>query len=445
MCASKVTPVHQRHLVVVASNPIATGGMQRFSRFIIRSACQAGWKVTIALSGLNIYQNLAEDGHCEIRSVDWVDSTDKGDRNCTLGCIRDRYHWFRQHRADLALFIQSSNTPFRASVVGARLARIPVIVTHRTMCWLKDFCDVGMYLNGRIAGLGLHNRKMVLKTTTIARLADTLVFNSQAVRDDYIHTYSYPADRCVVIPNAVAPVTDQSVARKQRDTFVIGYAGRIAPEKQLDVLVDAIARSSQRQRIRLELFGTGESEPTLREQIAAHDLTDQVTWHGEKPSGQDMYRDIDCVVLCSRRESSSNMILEAMSAGKPVVVSDVGGLPELISFGRAGRIVPVADVDALARTIDQLAADPETCNALGLAGQQIASQTHHPDTVRRQWLTLFEKTADSPTGFLQSLRCLGATRALFKNPSAATVRGMIGDQTRLICDRVPSAATSGNT
>ncbi len=384
------------HLTLVTANPLRIGGMQTFTRFLVETACAAGWQVTVALSGEDIYGGIG--GSLEIEHMDWVDANLAGDRPYHLRTILARRRWFDRRRPDVALFVQSSNAPFRASVVGAALARVPVVITHRTMPWIRDFVPAGRHLLGLLPGLGLHNHRQVLRTRVTAMMADRIVYNSNSVREQYESIYHYPRRKGCVVVNAAPPAAVSGRHGPHRNGVTVGYLGRLADEKRIDVLVQALALMRHRQAVRLLLYGDGPLRESLIEMANRLGVGDRVELRGSTTDTAAAYAEMDIVAVCSRRESSSNTVLEAMSAGRAVVVSDAGGLPELIDDGRAGVCVPVGDVKALAEALDRLTATPSERIRLGDAAQVLARQGHAPGRVGKQWLALLSETAARRAG-----------------------------------------------
>lgn len=384
------------HVAVVTANPIATGGMQTFSRFLIDTILQAGQRVTVALSGHNIYGDLYEQyPHAlEIDPVEWVDDTTAGDRDYQHHIIIERKKWFRRAEADVAVFIQSSNTPFRCAAIGARAANTPILITHRTMPWIKDFVPIGKHFGGLISGLGLHNRKLIRQTRGVAKAADRIVYNSAAVRREYERIYHYPPSKGRVIRNALNEerLPLNSINNEHQPTTV-GYLGRLAAEKRIDVLLKAFARLPTQFASRVLLYGEGPEEASLRRLAEQLNITDRVEFRGNTSNVAAAYAQMDIVCLCSRREASSNTVLEALAAGKAVIVSDVGGLPELVDQGRCGRIVPIGDESALAVYLQQLIAEPNVRLQLGRDAMHFVRKQHDHHSIARQWLTLLHETA----------------------------------------------------
>ncbi len=375
------------HVALVVAHPGGIGGLERACRFVTETMLSAGWGVTVALSGQDIYSPVtwATRGRLRVETVGWVDSTIAGDREYRLDRIRRSHRWFRRVRPDVALFVQSSNTPFRAAVIAARLAGVPVVVTHRTMPWPVADHGSRRHMFGLVPGLGLYRRKAVLKTRLTAMQARAIVYNSHAVREGYERIYGYPRARGRVIPNAVAaPVGPEP--RRPAGPPVIGFVGRIGREKRLDVLLHAFARLRSSPAPRLVLVGEGPERPALDRLASELGLVGRVTWTGPTDDVRPAYAGMDVVVLCSPRESSSNMVLEAMAAGRAVVVTTAGGLPELVDYGRCGLLVPPLDIDALAGTLARLLADQALRTELGRRAAELARTRHDPQDIRRQWL-----------------------------------------------------------
>jgi glycosyltransferase involved in cell wall biosynthesis len=147
-------------------------------------------------------------------------------------------------------------------------------------------------------------------------------------------------------------------SRPQRP-FTIGYIGRIVPEKGIDILLQAAAQLGGEWRLRL--VGGGSARDELQAQALG--LGDRVTFAGQLPSADlpAQYHKLDALVLPSLtrpnwKEQFGRVLVEAMASGVPVVGSDSGAIPGVI--GAAGLIVPEGDVEALARALADLRAQP---------------------------------------------------------------------------------------
>ncbi len=163
--------------------------------------------------------------------------------------------------------------------------------------------------------------------------------------------------------------------------FTIGYIGRIVPEKGVDILLQAAARLGGEWRLRL--VGGGSARDELTSLAQALGLRDRVTFAGQLPSADlpAQYHQLDALVLPSLtrpnwKEQFGRVLVEAMASGVPVVGSDSGAIPGVI--GAAGLIVREGDVEALARSLADLRAQPALRRALSEQGRArfLAHFTH---------------------------------------------------------------------
>ena len=101
-------------------------------------------------------------------------------------------------------------------------------------------------------------------------------------------------------------------------------------------------------------------------------------------------------VLPSLYEGFGIAILEAMAAGKPVVATAVGGIPEFVVPGQSGFLVPPGDAPALARAMKQLLDEPEKARAMGRQGQEHVKKHYSIESVVRQHEQLYELCLAQP-------------------------------------------------
>jgi glycosyltransferase involved in cell wall biosynthesis len=142
--------------------------------------------------------------------------------------------------------------------------------------------------------------------------------------------------------------------------------GRLVPGKGMNVVIDACARAGRP----LVIVGGGPERPALERQAAA--LGADVRFAGTVDQAElgGFYRDASVMVLASLTEGLPNVLLEAMSHGRPVVATPCGGIPDLIDDGVNGLLVPAGDSAALAAALDRLMAEPETTARLAAAGRR---------------------------------------------------------------------------
>lgn len=156
--------------------------------------------------------------------------------------------------------------------------------------------------------------------------------------------------------------------------------GRLVEDKAQDVLLDAFAQTGEAFKDwRLAIVGDGRLAGPLRAQAKALGICERVDWHGIVSDPYDFYRTAHVFALPSRVEGTPNALLEAMSCGLPVVVSDGAPGPlELIEDEVTGLIVPVNDPAKLAAALRRLATDDELRARLGTAARERVSEYNLP-------------------------------------------------------------------
>jgi len=251
------------------------------------------------------------------------------------------------------------------SALAARAKRIPFVVsTHyhpadrRQSAWKRGLLRV------QDVGFG----------ATAYRIADRLVVET-AIEADRVREFA-PGEKLVTIPPGIdlapwdAPANGGGVPG---GPYVL-YAGRVAANKGLDVLLDAIARMPPNVRPAVVIMGRDWGERTRLEQRAqANGIAAGVTFlgHVDDPARyRAVVRGARAFVLPSEWEAYGLVLLEAMAAGVPIVATDVGGIPEVVEGGRSGRLVPFGDADALAAALRSVLNDPGVAHDLVDAGRR---------------------------------------------------------------------------
>lgn len=150
------------------------------------------------------------------------------------------------------------------------------------------------------------------------------------------------------------------IERTQEDYPRFLFVGRYAPVKGLDVLLEAFALYKNRGGAgHLYAFGGGPDEASLRRRAAFPDVKDHVTLGGwlDDSNYLAQIRACDFMIIPSRMESIPLVLSDAVQAGKPVIVSDVGDMGAMIRKTPAGIVVPSEDPEALARALRRMADD----------------------------------------------------------------------------------------
>ncbi|MFY9716646.1 MAG: glycosyltransferase family 4 protein [Thermoplasmata archaeon] len=165
------------------------------------------------------------------------------------------------------------------------------------------------------------------------------------------------------------------------------FAGRVASNKGVPLLLDALARIPPKDRLPLVLMGKDWGQRTLLEAQARQlGIAESLTWLGHVPD-RSVYRAVvrkaTALVLPSEWEAFGIVLLEGMAAGTPVVATAVGGVPEVMEGGRAGRLVPYDDPDALAAALVAVVQQPEETRRLAARGAEVVTRLDWSTCARR--------------------------------------------------------------
>jgi glycosyltransferase involved in cell wall biosynthesis len=150
------------------------------------------------------------------------------------------------------------------------------------------------------------------------------------------------------------------------DAESIVYVGRLDVRKGLVELVDAVAQLiPQRPNLRCYIVGDGPAKPILLEAIARHNAADRIAIVPSCPTAQVAVwmAAANLITLPSYNEGCPNVVVEALAAGRPVVATNVGGIPELVD-DTCGRLVPMQNVPALAKALDDVLSQTWSASAI---------------------------------------------------------------------------------
>jgi glycosyltransferase involved in cell wall biosynthesis len=162
---------------------------------------------------------------------------------------------------------------------------------------------------------------------------------------------------------------------------VVAYAGRLVEEKGVDVLLHAMEGLP----FQLRLYGDGPARPALERIIAERGLANvELAGVLDEARLREALAACRCLVLPARwYENNPHAVLEAAAMARPAVVSDVGGLPEIVLHGRTGLLVPPLDVKALRDAIRALCEDRDLAHRLGRGARELVETSHSPEAFYR--------------------------------------------------------------
>jgi len=157
---------------------------------------------------------------------------------------------------------------------------------------------------------------------------------------------------------------------------VVGYIGRLAPEKGIDTLIDTVPAVIDRcPHARFVIAGAGPLRERLADRVTTMDVASHVRFAGEITDTASFLQEVDVLACPSRTETFGLGILEAMASGVPVVAARVGGIPEVVENSVTGVLVPPGDPVALATALCSVLDNPSRWAQLARAGRTRA-ETH---------------------------------------------------------------------
>ncbi len=246
-------------------------------------------------------------------------------------------------------------------------------------------CSVGHTLAGRTLHVRLLRAVGGRIERTTLRRADAVVVLTErtavALRADGV-----PADRVAVVPSGFEPAlfaAPDAGGGAAPARLRIGYVGRLAAQKRVDLLVTAFGRMTE--PAELVVVGDGPERARVHRLVEQSPAADRIRTTGfvEHSAVPGVLASLDVLVLPSAYEEMGSVLTEAMAAGLPVVASDVGGIPEVVRHGETGLLVPPGDVAALAAALDRLVADPGLRDSLAAGARRRAADYSWPSLAAR--------------------------------------------------------------
>jgi glycosyltransferase involved in cell wall biosynthesis len=342
-------------VLTLVDGPPTQGGGERFAAEVAKHLDQERFAVTLCISRWP-RPGLGAEAESAVQEVE-----DCGVRVLGLGRTSALALWdwqplyalLRREETDVIHSHKFGSNAW-ASLIGA-LARVPVLVAHEHS-W--------SYEGDRV--------RQLVDRQLIGRRADAVIAVSSRDRSNMIEVEGIPAEKIHLMPCGI-PSGDGSPPAELRqelgiapDAPLIGAVGGLRPEKAFGLLVTAAKRlRDERGDVHVVIAGDGPERQSLEAMIAAGELEGTVHLLGYRDDVPAVVSALDVAVCCSEREGSPLSVLEFMRAARPIVATDVGGIPDLIRDGEEGLLVPSRDPAALAAAIAKLLGDPVMAGELG--------------------------------------------------------------------------------
>jgi glycosyltransferase involved in cell wall biosynthesis len=196
---------------------------------------------------------------------------------------------------------------------------------------------------------------------------------------------SVPVDRARVLQEAgVDP-----------EGFVLVQAGRLSEEKGHEYTLEALGLiAGHPRKPHLLIVGSGGKAAALQRLVDETGLKKRVTFRPgmANPDLIRVFRAADCLVMSSLSEGFPLVLLEAMGSGLPVVASAVGGIPDMLDQGRAGRLYPVRNANAMAERLRSAMEDHQETARLRARALEIVEQRYSISAVTERWREVYQSS-----------------------------------------------------
>ena len=299
--------------------------------------------------------------------------------------------------------IVHSQHPFLLGMTALRVARyreLPLVFTHHTL-----YEQYTHYVPGDSEALQLF---IIELATRYANLTDQVFAPSESIRD-------LLQERCVTTPIAIVPTGvhmenfasgDGRTCRRQLDipegAFVVGHLGRLAPEKNLEFLAQAVAGfASSHSQVHFLVIGAGPSEDAMRE-VFVRAGAESRYHHAGTLQGQplaDALHAMDVFAFASTSETQGMVLTEAMAAGLPVVALDAPGVREVVKDRHNGCLLQDPTIAAFIAALEWVAKlSPDSIRSLTKAAIETAEAFSISHTADKA-LALYSSTkSEAPAG-----------------------------------------------
>jgi glycosyltransferase involved in cell wall biosynthesis len=236
------------------------------------------------------------------------------------------------------------------------------------------------------------------------RRADKILTVSMPFRDE-LAAFGIPRERIEIVHNAIPALWgaiphqtgEADLLRRQAGIppgrKVILIVGRLSREKDHLTLLDAVDRLRSGLDPHLAIVGDGPERARIEQEIGKRGLENIVTLTGQQSSAEPWYRIADLVVLSSLSEGSPNALLEAMAANVPVVATDVGGIPEIVSHEESALLVHPRDAASMEAAIRRLLADSKLAERLTKRSRTLIAERHSPEARMRKLVSIYRSLA----------------------------------------------------
>lgn len=292
------------------------------------------------------------------------------------------YQFLKRKKIDIVQTYHFSSDVW--GVLIAKLAGVKVIFSNRR--------DMGFW----------RGRQHVRVYQLVNRWVSKVIVNARSIRDMVVNEEGFPAEKVEVIYNGVeiqsgqgAPVDPSEVRRSigiGSNDLVLMQVANLKPVKCHTYVLKAMPDILKEfPNVKLVLIGEDMLDGQLEKEAKELGIEGSVLFLGKRKDVGQLLSIADIGILSSRSEGMSNAILEYMTAGKPVVATNVGGTPEMIEDGLNGLLVPKEDSAAIKEAVVKLLRDEGLRRTLGGRGREGSLERFSMPGMVNNYLRLYDQ------------------------------------------------------
>ncbi|KUK17747.1 glycosyltransferase family 4 protein [Thermococcus sibiricus] len=259
----------------------------------------------------------------------------------------------------------------------------------------------------RVARNKVYNFALEIERGAIPN-SDFIIAVDSRIKSYVLTSFDYPKNKICTLPNAIdtetfKPVSmdEQKLLKKQLrfapNDFLILVPRRLVPKNGVIYAVKAM-KYIKNENIKLIIAGDGIERRNIEKEIRKEGLGKKVLLIGSVPHSEihKYFKAVDVVLIPSItshgvQEATSLAALEGMSCGKPVIVTNVGGLKEIVTNRRTGIIVPEKDPEAIATAIETILENPDVATIIGSNAREYVLKHHSYISYASRVLDIYKK------------------------------------------------------
>lgn len=236
------------------------------------------------------------------------------------------------------------------------------------------------------------SRLLIFRKSLVYKLANQIIANSNATKEDVQSTYKVKGNKIKVLPNSVKNYNLYNNADYEDNKII--YVGRLHSSKGVDVLIKAVSELvNQNFDIHLDIIGTGIEKDNLSELTNKLNLSERIHFLGgkSKPEVLSAFKTSYCAVIPSRSEAFGFTVIEAMSVGTCVIGANNTGIKEIIINNQTGLLFETDNYQDLAAKIKSILIDEKYRNELANNGFERFLSHYETESVINRDFEYFSK------------------------------------------------------